>query len=79
MQVWTITKEEIKIKQITAFLLRARSRIDTLRLQHEVNTFEDEPLMVLIPGVTLSELWRTIFYAEEALLVVRLFVIIRLS
>jgi putative ABC transport system permease protein len=79
MQVWTITKEEIKIKQITAFLLRARSRIDTLRLQHEVNTFEDEPLMVLIPGVTLSELWRTIGYAEEALLVVRLFVIIRLS
>jgi putative ABC transport system permease protein len=71
-----IAKEEIKIKQITAFLLRARSRIDTLRLQREVNTFEDEPLMAIIPGVTLSELWRTIGYAEDALRVVSLFVIL---
>ena len=76
MQAWRIVQEEIKIKQITAFLLRARSRIDTLRLQREVNTFEDEPLMAIIPGVTLSELWRTIGYAEDALRVVSLFVII---
>jgi putative ABC transport system permease protein len=76
MQAWRIAQEEIKIKQITAFLLRARSRIDTLRLQREVNTFEDEPLMAIIPGVTLSELWRTIGYAEDALRVVSLFVII---
>jgi putative ABC transport system permease protein len=78
IQAWRFAKEEIKIKQITAFLLRARSRIDTLRLQREVNTFEDEPLMVIIPGVALSELWHTIGYAEEALRVVSLFVIIGL-
>ena len=76
MPAWKIAQEEITIKQITAFLLRARSRIDTLRLQREVNTFEDEPLMAIIPGVTLSELWRTIGYAEDALRVVSLFVII---
>jgi putative ABC transport system permease protein len=73
---WKIAQQEIKIKQITAFLLRARSRIDTLRLQREVNTFEDEPLMAIIPGVVLNELWRTIGYAEDALRVVSLFVII---
>ena len=71
-----IAQEAIEIKQITSFLLRARSRIDTLRLQREVNTFEDEPLMAIIPGVTLSELWRTIGYAEDALRVVSFFVII---
>jgi putative ABC transport system permease protein len=76
MQAWRFAKEEIKIKQITAFLLRARSRIDTLHLQREVNTFVDEPLMAIIPGVALSELWHTIGYAEEALRVVSLFVII---
>jgi putative ABC transport system permease protein len=76
MQAWRFAKEEIKIKQITAFLLRGRSRIDTLRLQREVNTFVDEPLMAIIPGVALSELWHTIGYAEEALRVVSLFVII---
>jgi putative ABC transport system permease protein len=76
MQAWRFAKEEIKIKQITAFLLRGRSRIDTLRLQREVNTFVDESLMAIIPGVALSELWHTIGYAEEALRVVSLFVII---
>ena len=73
---WKMKREEINIRQITAFLLRAKSRIDTLRLQREVNTFEDEPLMAIIPGVSLSELWRTIGYAEDALRVVSLFVII---
>jgi putative ABC transport system permease protein len=73
---WKIEQEEITIKQITAFLLRAKSRIDTLRLQREVNTFADEPLMAVIPGVALSELWRTIGYAEDALRVVSVFVIV---
>lgn len=71
-----VKKENLKVKQITAFLLRARSRIDTLRLQREINTFEDEPLQAIIPGVALGELWRTIGYAEDALTVVTFFVII---
>jgi putative ABC transport system permease protein len=71
-----IKPEEITIRQITAFLLRTKSRIDTLRLQREVNTFDSEPLMAIIPGVALSELWRTIGHAEEALRVVSVFVII---
>lgn len=76
VSAWKIKQEEIRIRQITTFLLRAKSRIDTLRLQREVNTFEAEPLMAIIPGVALSELWRTIGYAEDALRVVSLFVII---
>jgi len=71
-----IRKEDLKIKQITAFLLRSKSRIDTLRLQREINTFEDEPLMAIIPGVALAELWNTIGYAEEALTVVTFFVLV---
>jgi putative ABC transport system permease protein len=73
---WKIKSAEINIRQITAFLLRAKSRIETLRLQREVNTFENEPLMAIMPGVALSELWRTIGYAEDALRVVSIFVII---
>ena len=57
-------------KQITAFLLRTKSRVLTLRLQREVNTNEPEALLGIIPGVTLSELWQTIGYAESALLIV---------
>jgi len=74
--VGQIRQEDIQIKQITAFLLRTKSRLETLRLQREINTFEDEPLMTIIPGVALSELWRSIGYAEGGLKIVTLFVII---
>lgn len=71
-----ITRDKLQIKQITAFLLRTKSRIDTLRLQREISTFEAEPLQAIIPGVALSELWRTIGYAEDALQVVTFFVLV---
>jgi putative ABC transport system permease protein len=71
-----IKKEDLKLKQITAFLLRSKSRIDTLRLQREINTFEGEPLMSIIPGAALAELWNTIGYAEEALTVITFFVLV---
>lgn len=71
-----ITKDTLEIKQVTAFLLRAKSRIDTLRLQREISTYADEPLQAIIPGVALAELWRTIGYAEDALRVVTVFVLI---
>ena len=66
----------MKIDQITSFLLRSKSRIDTLRLQREISTYSEEPLQAIIPGLTLQELWRTIGYAEDALTVVTFFVII---
>jgi len=71
-----ITKETMKVDQITSFLLRSKSRIDTLRLQREISTYSEEPLQAIIPGLTLQELWRTIGYAEDALTVVTFFVTI---
>lgn len=62
-----IKKDLLKPKQITSFLLRTKNRIETLRLQREINTFEDEPLLAAIPGVVLSKLWSTLGYAEKAL------------
>ncbi len=57
-------------KFITAFLLGAKSRIAVLRLQREINEYEEEPLLAIIPGVALAELWNTLGYAEQALLAV---------
>lgn len=68
-------ENDTKTVQITAFLLRSKSRISTLRLQREVNTFAAEPLQAIIPAVALGELWQTIGYAEDALRIVTLFVI----
>jgi putative ABC transport system permease protein len=65
-----------EIGQITAFFVGARSRMDVLRLQREVNTWEAEPLMAVIPGVALAELWRSVGYAEDGLKVVTAFVVL---
>jgi putative ABC transport system permease protein len=62
-----IDESKIEIHTITAFFLRTKSRIETLRLQREINTYEAEPLLAIIPGVTLSELWRGLSYVEQVL------------
>lgn len=71
-----ITKENIKFGPITSFFLRTKSRIETLRLQREINNFEAEPLLAIIPGVTLSELWRGLSQIAMGLKVISLMVMI---
>jgi putative ABC transport system permease protein len=71
-----LTKEDLKPEAITAFLLRAKSRIDTLRIQRDVNNYLPEPLMAIIPGVAMGELWSTVKYAEVALEIVGGFVVL---
>ncbi len=72
----TLLQRELKIGAITAFLLGAKTRMDTLKLQRMINEYEDEPLMAVIPGVALSELWDGLSYAEDGLRVVSLFVVV---
>jgi putative ABC transport system permease protein len=62
-------------EQITAFFLGARTRIATLQLQREINTYEEEATMAILPGIALAEMWRGVGYAEDALLVVTFFVV----
>jgi len=66
----SLRREDIKIGQITAFLVRTKNRFETLSLQREINTYPDEPLMAIIPGVALSELWSVVSYAEDGLRIV---------
>lgn len=71
-----LLKSKIEITQITSFLLRTKSRIDALHLQREIQNYSKEPLMAVIPGVALAELWNGISYAEQALRIVSAFVIL---
>ncbi len=57
----------LKVDQITAFLLGAKSRVSTLYLQREINTDKAEPLTAIIPAYTLQELWSLLDYADTAL------------
>ena len=67
---------ELKPKQITAVLLGLNSKIATFSLQREINEFRGEPLLAILPGVALQELWSLMGTAEKALFVVSLFVVL---
>ncbi|MDA7088173.1 ABC transporter permease [Pseudomonas sp. SA3-5] len=63
-------------KAITAVLLGLNSKIATFSLQREINDFRGEPLLAILPGVALQELWSLMSTAEQALFVVSLFVVL---
>ena len=70
-----LAARKIEVEQITSFFLRTKSRIETLRLQREINTYDQEALTAIIPGVALAELWSNIGYAETGLLAVSVLVV----
>jgi putative ABC transport system permease protein len=55
---------------ITAVLVGLDSRIATFGVQRWVNDYPEEPLLAVLPGVALAELWSLVGVAENALLVV---------
>lgn len=62
-----ITPEMVQPKAITSFFLRTKNRIDTLRLQRWINEYRDEPLLAVIPGVVLAEMWTSLSMVERVL------------
>ena len=67
---------DLQTRQITAVLLGLNSKIATFSLQREINEFRGEPLLAILPGVALQELWSLMGTAEKALFVVSLFVVL---
>ncbi|WP_296703962.1 ABC transporter permease [Thiocapsa sp. UBA6158] len=63
-------------KAITAALVGLTSRISTFQVQRFVNDYRAEPLMAILPGVALAELWGLIAVGERALLLVSGFVVV---
>lgn len=63
-------------KAITAVLLGLKSKVATFAVQRQVNEYRGEPLLAILPGVALQELWSLMGTAEKALFVVSLFVVL---
>ena len=68
--------EDVEVTQVTSFFVGTTDRRDVLMLQREINDFEDEPMMAVIPGVALNEMWRSLGYAETGLRLVTIFVVL---
>ncbi len=63
----TLTATMLQPKTITSFFVRTKNRIEILRLQRYINEYKDEPLLAVIPGVVLSELWQSLSMFERVL------------
>ena len=70
-----LKKESIHIGQITSFFLKTKNRIQTLKLQRKIDSFPKDPLMAVIPGLALHQLWRNLSYVEKILYLVSLCVL----
>ena len=60
-------KLELQAENITAFLVGVKSKLGIFKLQRKVNQYTEEPLLAILPGVALQELWRLLGVAEKAL------------
>jgi putative ABC transport system permease protein len=56
-----------KGQSITAVLLGLKSKFMIFSLQRQLNTNRNEPLLAIIPGVVLSDLWQTLAAVEKAM------------
>lgn len=61
---------------ITAFFVGMQSRVMTFTMQRAVNEYRQEPLLAIIPGVALSQLWQLVGVADRAMLIIAVFVVI---
>ncbi|TCV94679.1 putative ABC transport system permease protein [Luteibacter rhizovicinus] len=63
-------------KAITACLVGLKSRLSAFAFQRAVNDYPEEPLLAILPGVALGELWHLIGTAENTLRIISAMVVV---
>ncbi len=63
-------KFDLEPKTVTAALVGLKSRAAVFRVQRYVADYEGEPLLAVLPGVALDELWAAVGLGEQALLAI---------
>jgi putative ABC transport system permease protein len=67
---------ELRPESITAFLLGMKSKATVFMMQRALNEYRQEPLLAIIPGVALQQLWELVGVADTALMIVAAFVVL---
>ncbi|WP_377512895.1 ABC transporter permease [Octadecabacter sp. R77987] len=71
-----IRQMDLQPQAITAALVGVKSRLRVFNLQRAINEYPAEPLLAILPGVALQELWQIVGIAETALIAVSAMVIV---
>lgn len=69
-------KLQLHPENITAFLVGVKSKLGIFKLQRTVNEYRAEPLLAILPGVALQDMWRLLGVAEKALFAISLCVVV---
>ncbi len=69
-------KRDLTPETITAFLVGMRSKVMTFTMQRAINEYRQEPLLAILPGVVLTQLWELVGIADAALMIVAAFVVL---
>jgi putative ABC transport system permease protein len=65
-----VSKFNLEPKRITALLVGLKKRSRVFALQRAVNAWKAEPLMGVMPGVAMAQIWSVVNTGERALLLV---------
>lgn len=71
----TIRGFDLTPRTVTAVFVGLKNRATVLRTRRAINTNKTEPLLAIIPGQALAELWQVMSTAERVLLAISAFVI----
>lgn len=70
-----VAKFNLQPREVTAVLVGLKNRAAVFRLQRTLAQYREEPLLAVLPGVALSELWQVVGTVEKALLAVSALVV----
>ena len=70
-----VKKFNLQPKTVTAVMVGLKNRAAVFRLQRNIAEYREEPLLAVLPGVALSELWQVVAVVENALLAVSAMVV----
>ena len=71
-----IRQMDLTPNAVTAALIGVKSKLQVFGLQRWINEYAEEPLLAILPGVTLQELWQIVGIAETALIGVSAMVVV---
>jgi putative ABC transport system permease protein len=74
-KIEVIRDMDLSPKNISSALVGVNSKLQIFKLQRWINDYTEEPLLAIVPGVALQELWWIIGSVEKVLLAISILVI----
>ena len=71
-----VQKFDLTPKSVTAVLVGLKNRTAVFRVQRYVSEYQPEPLVAVLPGVALDQLWQVVGMVERTLLLVSAMVVL---